>query len=58
MKLGTEPDYAAEMQLPAGKTCDHCVHSRRCFAFGFSKSGNSSCDFWPTRFRERQGEQP
>jgi hypothetical protein len=46
-----EPDYVTEMKLPSGSTCEDCVHARRCFAFGFSKPGNSSCDFWPSRFR-------
>lgn len=48
-----EPDYAAEMKLPEGRTCDDCAHSRRCFAFGFAKSGNTSCDFWPNVFRAK-----
>jgi hypothetical protein len=55
MSEHTEPDYDAEMRLPAGKTCDNCINSRRCFGFGFSEAGNSSCDFWPTRFKARQG---
>lgn len=46
-----EPDYYAEMRLPDGRTCDDCAHSRRCFAFGFSKSGRTSCDFWPNVFQ-------
>lgn len=49
-----EPDYAKEMQLPDGLTCDDCVHARRCFGFGFSKPGRSSCDFWPSRFRAKR----
>lgn len=48
--MSTEPDYAAEMKLPEGRTCDDCRHSRRCFAFGFAKRGNTSCDFWPNLF--------
>lgn len=52
-----EPNYDEEMKLAADKTCDDCIHSRRCFAFGFSKSGRKSCDFWPNRFREAQ-QQP
>jgi hypothetical protein len=46
-----EPDYDADMRLPEGKTCDDCVHAARCFGFGFSKSGATSCDFWPRRYR-------
>ncbi len=48
-----EPDYHKEMQLPQGKTCDMCVHYRRCFAFGFSEKGRTNCDFWPNKFVER-----
>lgn len=47
----TEINYDAEMKLPSGKTCDDCAHSRRCFAFGFSKTGNTSCDFFPNRWQ-------
>jgi len=46
-----EPDYDAEMKLPDGKTCDNCVHARRCFGMGFSTTGRTSCDFWPNKFR-------
>lgn len=49
VKLGT--DYDAEMRLPAGATCDACAHAKRCFGFGFSSPGRTSCDFWPSRFR-------
>ena len=38
--------------LPPGKTCADCVHCRRCCAlFGQTPTG-TSCDFWPSRFRE------
>ncbi len=48
----SEPDYRAEMQLPEGKTCGDCQHIKRCRAFGFTSSeANTSCDFWPSRFR-------
>ena len=49
-----EPNYDAEMKLPEGKACDDCRHCDRCFALGFSKAGNRSCDFWPSRFRAKQ----
>jgi hypothetical protein len=49
-RLSTEPDYDAEMRLAPGVTCDDCAHCRRCFAFGFSKTGRTSCDFYPNRF--------
>ena len=48
-----EPNYDLEMKLPEGKTCDDCVHAKRCFGMGFSKSGNRSCDFWPNKYREK-----
>jgi hypothetical protein len=47
-----EPDYDAAMRLPRGKTCDDCVHIRRCVAFGFSSPERTSCDFWPSRFKD------
>lgn len=47
----SEPNYDAEMKLAPGITCDDCRHARRCFGMGFSKPGNTSCDFWPSRFR-------
>lgn len=53
-----ERDYDAEMRLPTGKTCDDCGHAKRCFAFGFSKSGNTSCDFHPPRWDFRKAGSP
>lgn len=47
-----EPDYDAEMRLPAGKTCDDCPSTRRCNLLGYTSPGSTSCDFWPTRFYE------
>ena len=46
-----EPDYAAEMRLPEGKSCGDCTHHRRCFGLGFSEVGRTSCDFHPSRYR-------
>lgn len=48
-----ERNYDAEMKLPPGKTCEDCAHSARCFAFGFSTPGCTSCDFWPSSYRAR-----
>jgi hypothetical protein len=45
-----EPNYDAEMQLPAGMTCDNCRHAQRCFGIGYSQPGRTSCDFWPNKF--------
>jgi hypothetical protein len=47
-----EPNYDQDMRLPDGKTCGDCVHIYRCTIFGFTSSpANTSCDFWPNRFR-------
>lgn len=43
-----------EMLLPPGKTCDDCLHSRRCFSLGFAKSLQENCDFSPSRFVARR----
>ena len=52
-----EPDYDAEMRLPAGASCDSCSHSRRCFGLGFSEPGRNSCDFHPNRYRAAHSEE-
>lgn len=52
-EAANEPDYDAEMRLPEGVRCDDCVHAQRCFGFGFSATGRTSCDFWPSRFYAR-----
>lgn len=42
---------ARDDELPAGKTCRECAHSRRCVALGFTDSlDNKWCDFIPVRF--------
>lgn len=51
LKVLREPDYDAEMKLPVGASCDDCASAKRCFAFGYSTTGRTSCDFWPSRFR-------
>lgn len=60
--VASEPDYAAEMRLPAGVTCADCQHGRRCDAlFSAVRMRFTSCDFWPSRFSPSpdlpQGEQ-
>lgn len=51
----SEPDYARERRLPTGITCASCVHAKRCDAlFGAVRRGFTSCDFWPSRFVEKQ----
>lgn len=49
-----EPDYAAEMKLPPGKTCGDCVHCKRCCAMFGHTPTDTYCDFWPSRYRERK----
>jgi hypothetical protein len=46
-----EIDYDAAMRLPAGKTCGDCVHVRRCVAMFGHVPADTSCDFYPSRFR-------
>lgn len=49
--MSTEPDFAAEMRLPAGMACSDCVNGPRCDAlFGAVRRGFTSCDFYPSRF--------
>ena len=48
----SEPDYQKEMELPEGKTCSDCYHAYRCTALGYSKGDRTSCDFYPSRYRE------
>lgn len=47
----TEPDYAAEMLLPEGKTCADCRNGKLCDGlFGATRRAFTSCDFWPSRY--------
>lgn len=46
-----EPDYDAEMRLPPGKTCGDCAHCKRCCAMFGRVPEDTSCDWWPSRFR-------
>jgi hypothetical protein len=50
---GQEPeiDYDAAMRLPAGKTCGDCAHVRKCVAMFGHVPADTSCDFYPSRFR-------
>jgi len=46
-----EPDYAAEMKLPPGKTCADCRNGPACDKlFGAVRRGFTSCDWWPRRY--------
>lgn len=42
------------MELPTGKTCGDCVHTRRCvLMFGHTPS-DTYCDWFPRRFVQRE----
>ena len=47
-----EIDYAAGMLLPNGKTCGDCGHIKRCKAMFGHVEADTSCDWYPIRFRE------
>jgi hypothetical protein len=47
-----DTDHTVAMQLPEGKTCTECRNIARCLAFGFTEAKNTSCDFFPNRFKE------
>jgi hypothetical protein len=48
---------AADMKLPRGKTCGHCVHlAHRCSWLVGAKSSWTQCDFYPVRFLEKPVE--
>ncbi|MCK5614320.1 hypothetical protein KAR91_71300 [Candidatus Pacearchaeota archaeon] len=38
------------MKLPEGKTCDDCVHFKRCYDLFGAKPINIYCDFYPVRY--------
>jgi len=41
------------MELPAGKTCGHCVHEPRCCLMFGHKPSDTYCDWFPRRFNEK-----
>lgn len=43
------------MNLPEGKTCADCAHCRRCCAIFGHIPKDEVCDFYPSRFKEKQG---
>lgn len=49
-----EIDHAAEMRLPAGKTCGDCVHCYRCCTIFGHVPSDTSCDWHPSRFRQNE----
>lgn len=42
------------MELPEGKTCNDCVHCKRCCAIFGHIPADEVCDWHPSRFREKQ----
>lgn len=47
----TDPD---KMRLPVGKTCGECGHfTRTCVWLISCKPTNTTCDWSPSRFREK-----
>ncbi len=54
---GAQPLYCREfasMNLPQGKTCGDCVHIPRCNAIYGHMASDERCDWYPSRFRERE----
>jgi len=49
----SEPDYAAEMALPAGKFCKDCIHFNQCKSMYAAKPNDAYCDFHPSRFKQK-----
>lgn len=51
---GTEGACVPEtcMTLPAGQTCGTCVHARRCITIFGMTEDDTSCSFFPRRFRQ------
>lgn len=47
-----------DMDLPVGKTCGDCVHVRRCTAMFGHIPEDESCDWSPSRFREKASATP
>lgn len=45
---------AADLALPAGRTCSDCVNCKRCCGMFGSKPENKMCDFYPPRFQLRR----
>lgn len=51
----TGGDVTRGDELPDGKSCRDCSHSRRCVSFGFTDSlDNKHCDFIPVRFKQKK----
>ena len=46
------------MELPAGKTCGHCVHERRCCTIFGHTPTDTYCDWFPRRFQDKATQNP
>lgn len=44
-------DEDADMKLPEGKTCNDCASIKTCKAFIGIKGTETTCDWYPVRFR-------
>jgi hypothetical protein len=53
-----EPNYTEEMKLPTGKTCADCFASKFCIGIGCTTADDTSCDYWPNRFKQRKAPLP
>jgi len=47
-----------DMDLPAGKTCGDCVHSKRCTMMFGHIPADEYCDWSPSRFRAAAVAEP
>lgn len=45
-----------DMLLPKGKTCDDCIHIKRCSWLILRVGNEIMCDWYPSKFIERQME--
>lgn len=44
-------DASTCMDLPKGETCGTCVHAKRCTSMFGAELSDTSCGFFPRRFR-------
>lgn len=54
--LNYDPSDPDKMKLPAGKTCGHCAHIKRCKAMFGHVETDTDCDWSPSRFAEAPEE--
>jgi hypothetical protein len=54
MKKGERTEMeGAKMELPDGKTCQDCIHCKRCCLIFGHIPEDEVCDFYPSLFREK-----